>query len=262
LTDTLRFATWNIHKGIGTDGVYRPDRTIDVLRALDADVVCLQEVDECVPRSNWHRQASLIAEALGYEHALGLNVRVGGGHYGNCTLSRRPILAVRNVDLTVPLKKRRGGLLTKIEGKDGREWTVANVHLGLLHLERRAQMRNLLAQVLRGTKKDDPVVIAGDSNDWRNLLVPGIASQHGFHVARLPDQRACGPATFPSRRPLTALDKILYRDPVQVRHVACVLDERTRSASDHLPLVADLHAASPRGSHPPRRPAAERAGSA
>jgi endonuclease/exonuclease/phosphatase family metal-dependent hydrolase len=262
LTDSLRFATWNIHKGIGTDGCYRPDRTIEVLRALDADVVCLQEVDECVPRSNWHRQASLIADALGYEHvALGLNVRVRGGHYGNCTLSKRPIRSVRNIDLTVPLKKRRGGLVTTIEAKDGREWVVANVHLGLMHLERRAQLRNLLSQVLRGAAKDDPVVVAGDSNDWRNLLVPGIASQYGFHLARLPDHRAGGPATYPSRRPLTALDKILYRDPVQVRHVACVLDERTRSASDHLPLVAELHAPSPRGSHP-RKPAAERAGSA
>jgi endonuclease/exonuclease/phosphatase family metal-dependent hydrolase len=240
--DTLRFVTWNIHKGIGTDGCYRLERTIEVLRVLDADVVCLQEVDECVPRSSWHRQARMIGESLGYEHtALGLNVSVGGGHYGNCTLSRRPITSVRNVDLTVPLKKRRGGLVTRVEGKNGSDWVVANVHLGLLHLERRVQLRRLIAQVLRGARKDDHVVIAGDSNDWRNLLAPGVASDAGFHVARLPEHRGGGPRTYPSRRPLTSLDKILYREPVQVRHVACVVDDRTRRASDHLPLVADLH---------------------
>jgi endonuclease/exonuclease/phosphatase family metal-dependent hydrolase len=254
LSDTLRFVTWNIHKGIGTDGCYRLERTIEVLKALEGDVVCLQEVDECVPRSSWHRQATLIAEALGFPHtALGLNVRVAGGHYGNCTLSRRPLKAIRNVDLTVPLKKRRGGLVTQVEGKDGQRWIVANVHLGLMHLERRVQLRNLLAQVLRGARKEDAVVIAGDSNDWRNLLVPGIASREGFHVARLPDHRAGGPRTYPSRRPLSALDKILYREPVQVKHVACVLDDRTRFASDHLPLVADLHVPSRHARRPAER---------
>ena len=103
----------------------------------------------------------------------------------------------------------------------------------------------MIGQVLRGAKEEDAVVIAGDSNDWRNLLVPGIASDAGFHVARLPEHRGAGPRTYPSRRPLTSLDKILYREPVQVRHVACLVDDRTRRASDHLPLVADLHVPTP-----------------
>jgi endonuclease/exonuclease/phosphatase family metal-dependent hydrolase len=242
MTETLRLATWNIHKGIGTDRCYALDRTMDVLRSLDADVVCLQEVDENVARSKFDRQAKLLAKELGYrEVALGLNVAVGGGHYGNCTLSRRNVRTVLNVDLTFPFKKRRSALVTRIEGGDGWDWVVANVHLGLLHLERRRQVRSLVDHLLADATKEDAVVIAGDWNDWGNRLHRQVVADRGFHIARLPDHRPAGLRTFPSRNPLAALDKILYRDPLTVHHVLCPLDDKARCASDHLPLVADLH---------------------
>ena len=108
VSSKLRIITWNIHKGIGTDRNYRLDRVMQVLARLDADVVCLQEVDEGVPRSSRERQGQRLARELGYPHsALGLNVKVKSGAYGNLTLSRYPLRQVRNVDLTVPPKKRR-----------------------------------------------------------------------------------------------------------------------------------------------------------
>ena len=41
---TLRIATYNVHRCRGIDGRTRPERTAAVLRAIDADVVALQEV--------------------------------------------------------------------------------------------------------------------------------------------------------------------------------------------------------------------------
>jgi endonuclease/exonuclease/phosphatase family metal-dependent hydrolase len=55
-----------------------------------------------------------------------------------------------------------------------------------------------------------------------------------------------------------ALDKILYRDPIRCHHVACVLDEVTKVASDHLPLMVELE--TPLSHRSPR--AAVRRGSA
>jgi len=40
----VRIATYNIHRCRGIDGRTRPDRIAAVLRAIDADVVALQEV--------------------------------------------------------------------------------------------------------------------------------------------------------------------------------------------------------------------------
>ncbi len=238
----LRLLTWNIHKGIGTDRRYRLDRVIDVLRDLDADVVCLQEVDRGVPRSSFEDQADRLSQALGYDHAaLGLNVRVKKGAYGNLTLSRYPLEDIQNVDLTVPPKKRRSGLVVRVRAGPPEGWLVANVHLGLMHMERRIQVRRLLAHLFEGAAPDQPLLIAGDWNEWTTRLVHGALREFGFHVARSETQpRAV--RTWPSRRPLVALDKVLYRDPIRCHHVVCIRDDVTRVASDHLPLMVELEA--------------------
>src|SRR5260370_8451546 len=41
---TLRIATYNVHSCRGLDRRTRPERTAAVLRAIDADIVALQEV--------------------------------------------------------------------------------------------------------------------------------------------------------------------------------------------------------------------------
>ncbi len=242
MTSKLRIVTWNIHKGIGTDRAYRLDRVLDVLRDLAADVVCLQEVDEGVRRSNGERQGQRLATELGYEHsALGLNVKVQGGAYGNLTLSRYPLRRVRNVDLTIPPKKRRSGLVVDVMEDGDHRWRIANVHLGLMHLERRVQIRRLMRHLFEDATPDQPLVIAGDWNDWRSKLVRGVMKEWGFHIARS-DHRPYGEKTFPSSRPLVSLDKIVYRDPVTCHHLVTVLNRVTGVASDHLPLMVELEA--------------------
>ena len=240
MTSKIRIVTWNIHKGIGTDRRYRLDRVVQVLSDLSADVVCLQEVDQRVRRSAFHKQGQLLADELGYPHAaLGLNVRVQRGAYGNLTLSRFPLEDSHNVDLTIPPKKRRSGLVTRVMTGPPHGWLVANVHLGLMHLERKIQVRRLLEHLFEGAEPDQPLVIAGDWNEWGSRLVRAVMAEAGFHLARI-DARPKGERTWPSRRPMVRLDKILYRDPVRCHHVVCVLDEVTRVASDHLPLMVEL----------------------
>lgn len=242
MTSKLRIVTWNIHKGLGAGRIYRLDRIIDVLRDLDADVVCLQEVDRDVPRSNHEDQGRRLSQELGYPHAEhALNVKVRGGAYGNLTLSRYPLADAHNVDLTIPPKKRRSGLVTRVVTGPAHGWLIANLHLGLMHLERRVQVKRLLAHLFEGAQPDQPLVIAGDWNEWTSRVARWVIREHGFHMART-DMRPRGERTWPSRRPLVALDKILYRDPVRCHHVVCVLDEVTRVASDHLPLMVELEA--------------------
>lgn len=105
----FRLLTYNIHRAIGVDRRFRPERIIRILGSHEADIVLLQEVDDGVPRSRAMDLARELAAALGYAHlAVGHNVTLRKGRYGNATLSRHPILRERNIDLTIGMWKRRG----------------------------------------------------------------------------------------------------------------------------------------------------------
>ena len=105
----LRLMTYNIHKGIGgIDRRYRPDRIMETVRHYEPDVVLLQEVDEGTPRSHHHRQVDLLGDALEMPYRVYQpNVRLKVGQYGNAILSRHPLTDMQDLDLTIPLKKRR-----------------------------------------------------------------------------------------------------------------------------------------------------------
>jgi phospholipase D1/2 len=112
------------------------------------------------------------------------------------------------------------------------------VHLGLRAAERRTQISRLARRLEESA--DDAVaelsVMLGDFNEWG----PG-----GRRLEPL--ARRFGPfsrcATYPSRLPLLALDRIAVRPPPALLGVQAVASPLARRASDHLPLRARLSVA-------------------
>ncbi len=236
----FRLVTYNIHKAIGgVDRRYRPERVIEVLRALEADLVFLQEVDEGVPRSRRDRQVDLLGDALGYKYrAYFPNVRLKRGHYGNALLSRMRLEHSENIDLTMPLKKRRGALHARLtvsaRGHRRRIW-LFNVHLGLAEYERRRQLQRVLAwQHHHHLRHDTAAIIGGDFNDVWGRLGPGILEPEGYECGRTKVR------TFPAVRPLRALDRVFVRGPARIDRVHVSRTKVARAASDHLPVVAEI----------------------
>ncbi len=43
---TISVASYNVHKCVGTDGVFDPNRILEVVLELDADIIALQEADQ------------------------------------------------------------------------------------------------------------------------------------------------------------------------------------------------------------------------
>jgi endonuclease/exonuclease/phosphatase family metal-dependent hydrolase len=207
----LRVMTWNIHKGIGgVDRRYRPERIIELIAHYGPDIVLAQEVDENVKRSAFHRQVDTLGEALAMRHrGYGPNVKVARGRYGNAILSRWPVRDVRNIDLTIKPKKARGALYAKVrvrKGRRSRTVVLFNMHLGLAGFERKIQLRRLI-------DKFEPA---------------------GFH------QAGGLVNTFPAYLPTRPLDGIHVRGEVKVERCFRSRLKLARSASDHLPLIADL----------------------
>jgi len=242
----LRVLTYNIHHAIGLDRKFAPDRIVEILRHHDADLALLQEVDCGAPRSRLLNLAAWLARQLGYDHhALGLNVYLKTGRYGNATLSRYPISRQRNIDLTIGRAKPRGAQHTRLELSDRGarlRLDVFNVHLSLTARVRRQQMTRLFAaDDLRRLTPTDPCLVAGDMNDWRGTLGRHFFAPAGFACATL--QRSGRPRaipTYPSFAPTGSLDRIFFRGPLRLLHVLRSRLPIARLASDHLPIVAEF----------------------
>ena len=242
----IRVVTYNIHRAIGVDRLFRPERIVRILAAHDADVVLLQEVDDGVPRSRELDLARELAQAAGYPHyAVGHNVSLRKGRYGNATLSRFPIERERNIDLTIGRRKRRGCQHTRLRIPDGkghrRILAVFNLHLGLSARERTQQMA-LLARSpeLAPLGRTRPCLVAGDFNDWRSLLQAGL-EEKAFECATKSVTRPGRLLfTFPSFFPQGALDRIYFRGPLRLLGVRRCPLLLSKVASDHVPVVADF----------------------
>ncbi len=222
-------ATYNVHRCIGRDGRFDPERTLAVLRELDADAVALQEL-QWRPADAMHLLQELALE-LGYAALAGPTLLRAGGHYGNAVLTRLPVLESASVDLSVPGREPRGALNVLLDAPAGPLRLVAT-HLGLRPYERRQQMRRLLALQRGGASA---MVLLGDLNEWFLWGRP-LRWLHA-RFGRTP-----APGSFPARRPLLALDRIWVAPRSMLRELRAHATPLARAASDHLPLRAVLEA--------------------
>jgi endonuclease/exonuclease/phosphatase family metal-dependent hydrolase len=242
----FRLLTYNIHRAIGVDRRFAPDRIVEILRHHDAHVVLLQEVDRGAPRSNHLDLASMLARELQYRYrAVGMNVVLKKGRYGNATLSRYPIGRQRNVDLTVSRRKRRGAQHTRLHipvGSQALELDVFNVHLGLLASERREQVNRLLgSHDVTRLDPQAPCIIAGDMNDWGGVLKRRCFTPAAFLCAtnRRPGSR-WSIKSYPSYAPASGLDRVFYRGRLRLLHAHRSRLDLARVASDHLPVITEF----------------------
>lgn len=236
----FRVATYNIHKCQGFDRKTSPERIIAVIRELDADILCLQEVVDAPHGSRIFDQAGEIARALPeYAWCFGTNRPLRGGNYGNMTLTRLPMRHWRNYDLTHRKREERGVLQADIEVDSGHILHVFNVHLGTSYIERRSQATRLLsADVLGQAELVNPRLVVGDFNEWTRGLTTKLLKksfktfqpQHGLQF----------PRTFPGMLPLLSLDYYYYEHPLQLEEARLIRSRKALVASDHLPLIAEF----------------------
>lgn len=229
----LRLVTWNIHGAVGTDGACEPGRIARVLQEIDADVVALQEVPlggGTAPGLSADVLAAL-SEATGWQAVAGPTLDTPARRVGNGVLTRWPILETRTLDLSFGSREPRGALDVDIQ-LPGEPLRVVATHLGLSRRERRAQIAQLLATFERPAL---PVILAGDINEW-------LLWRRAWRMLAAHFRAAPAPATFPSRWPMLALDRIWMHPVERLVSVRAWRDGEARVASDHLPLVAHIRA--------------------
>ncbi|MDO9238012.1 MAG: endonuclease/exonuclease/phosphatase family protein [Aquabacterium sp.] len=247
----LRVATYNIHKGVRGLG---PTKRLEIhnlglaVEALDADIVCLQEVRRfhhaeaqhfsrtdfgplCWPKVP---QAEYLAPE-GYEVAYRTNAVTRQGEHGNALLARWPLGHIGHHDVSDHRFEQRGLLHVSVHWR-GVEIHVVVVHLGLIHASRVRQAERLAALVTDQIPPNSPVVVAGDFNDWNEKL-DHILEGAGLSRATLADARRV--PTFPSIVPVLALDRV-YTRGLSCQSIMVPRGGAWARLSDHLPLVVEF----------------------
>ena len=229
---TVKFLTWNIHSGVGTDGVQSYERIGEYLAHKHYDIVCLQEMDT---RSDDRATQGDIAR-LKTQHFQGFHfaetVVKDNGAYGNAILSRFPKVSSSIIDVSFGAREPRN-IQELVVDVHGQHLRIVNTHKGLKKFERTHQI-NRLIDLLKGYRDSPlPTILAGDFNEWQ-LIFRSLKS-----VSQILHPCTTG-KTFPSRFPLLRLDRIWCDPPELVSSTSRVIDAKTRLYSDHLPIEAYL----------------------
>jgi endonuclease/exonuclease/phosphatase family metal-dependent hydrolase len=236
----FRIVTYNVHKCRGLDRRVRPERIAMVLRETKADIIALQEVLSVEGRERERHQARFIAEELGMDYHIGENRRLDGGAYGNVVLSRLPLRAAHNYDITWSGRERRGCLRVDVLLHKGRVLHIFNVHLGTAFIERRHQARRLTnGGILHQPELSGARVVLGDFNEWTHGLTSRLLSKH-FESADIRHHLRRG-RTYPGVLPLVHLDHVYYDQALTLERLTLHRSRTALVASDHLPLVADFN---------------------
>jgi len=227
----VKIASYNIHKCRGMDGRYRPDRITRVIAEIGADVIAIQEIDRKFGKNGGGLDAETIQRETGMRLLGQSDVAHRLGWHGNALLVRGEPKSYRRSRLKLPGFEPRGAIIAELDLGEG-EFRLIAAHLGLLRLSRIDQARTLLNAF--EDLPPMPTVLLGDFNEWRRNRRSSLGvlePRFGVPPAVL---------SFPSRRPIFSLDRILGWPDGLITEVAAHNTPLARKSSDHLPLTAEM----------------------
>lgn len=232
----MKIASYNIRKAIGTDRRRSPERVIEVLNELDADVIALQEAD----RRFGPRDAVLpdrLLEAHSPYRTVPLAIQAGSmGWHGNAVLVREGVEVIGHDVIHLPCLEPRGAVIATVRS-NGVALRLFGMHLDLSGLWRRRQAAAVLHHVDIANEHGEklPSVLVGDTNEWTQK--GGCLRDFGRQFTIL----SCG-RSFPTRRPVASLDRIMFSEGLTLQEAGVHNSVLARRASDHLPVWAVLEA--------------------
>lgn len=240
---SLSLITYNIHKGFGVGAVrFLLPKMREAITGLNPDFVFLQEVQGKHKRrekriDSWPDapQFEYIAENIWPHYIYAKNAVYQSGHHGNAILSKYQFECFENINLSNINRASRGILHTQLK-IDGQTIHLLCVHLGLFKAERAEQCDALMQRIKDAVPENEPLLMAGDFNDWRTIMSKPLFEQLGIDEAfvTIEGQHA---RSFPALRPSLRIDRVYFRG-MKVHEVACLQGKPWRTLSDHLPLYA------------------------
>lgn len=229
----LRVMTFNIQSAKrGLDGV------ATVIRAAAPDIVALQEVDVGSRRAHGLNQAAELAARTGLSHHVHFRTtELHGGAYGVALLSRFPIVSHAQYPLPVSKGSEPRTLGHVVLEVDGREVSVYATHLTQRPFNADVRKRQSVA-ILKHLEQDArPKVLMGDLNDDPDSIPVRLLRRELTDAFAATGQGPAGTYPLPLFLPTLRIDYVLSDEAFAPRASRVLRVD----ASDHYPVVADLH---------------------
>jgi endonuclease/exonuclease/phosphatase family metal-dependent hydrolase len=238
--ETIRVLCYNIHYGLGTDGVYDVERLAKVIKQSQPDFVALQEVDVGVKRSGRVHQARRLAELTGMAVRFGPTQHYQGGLFGNAVLTRHKILDVLIQPLpyteSTPAKTTypRGAIAVTVSTAADQRLRFVSTHFQHNVPADRIAQAKAINRLFINDKDTTPTILAGDMNAKPpEEPIKILLSKWECAIEDMPQP------TAPSTTPKSRIDYIFFRPANRIRLLGTkVINESV--ASDHLPVFAEL----------------------
>lgn len=243
---SLKVLTANIHKGFSPfNRRFVLPQLRDALHDIAPDLVFLQEVVgnhtkhwACFSDYPSTSHYEYLADRMWPEHAYGRNAIYTEGHHGNAVLSKFSIVHAENHNISLGRLQKRGLLHCVLQLPDQRQAHVICVHLSLQESQRREQLQLLCRLIEREVPGTEPLIVAGDFNDWRERAHAVLEREVGLHEVFVQAQLTAA-KTFPARWPFLQLDRIYVRNVASHHPLALPRNPWSR-LSDHIPLTAQV----------------------
>lgn len=243
----LKVLSYNIHKGFGLGNwAFNLPAIKEAIATLEPDVIFLQEVqgqhDRHASRiDQWPDlpQCQFIAKDKWPHVAYGKTSEYDHGHHGNAILSKYPIKGFENIDISTNAIECRGLLHAVIDvPRIKLPVHCVCVHLNLLRRGRDLQLKRICSRVTESVGLSEPLIVAGDFNDWQQRASTILSRELGIKEVFL-DLMGSHVPTFPMKFPILHLDRVYARGLATVGGRALV-GRPWDSLSDHIPLYAEL----------------------
>lgn len=237
-TASLKIMSYNIRHGAGIDEVLDLSRAAGIISAVAPDLCGLQEIDHYCARTDSVNQTGYLAQQTNMTGTFGKFMDYQGGQYGMATLSGKPLISTKVLELPDGIYEPRVAIIQEVEIAEDLNLLFVNVHFDWIGGPKgdssRLNQATALLEYLNTIEK--PVIITGDFNCTPNSPAMRYFYDHGFEFApKGPDS-----LSFQGNNK-AEIDHVIYRstdrEKVVLKNIL-LLDEPI--ISDHRPLVAEL----------------------
>lgn len=230
----IRFMTYNIHQGFGTDGTLNMEALAQAIEAEDPDVVALQEVSRGWLVNGSFDTLEWLSQRLELPYVWG---PAADSVWGNAILSRIPVTLVERHDMpnNDDIVMDRGFLWVELDTNWGTRLRIIATHFHAGEDDGHLRVPQSLA-ILKRWNNEERTVLLGDFNGRPQSREVQTIRQAGFKDAFMEAGAAVPGHTFASDDLIERIDYIFVTPDLTARDYSA----RVSQASDHLPVAVTV----------------------